>query len=120
MSKQKNNISNNIQSGSINDDTNFKDTDEVNEVIDEQNPILDFEIFEKINKFKNCVCKFEITSNRLKKNGAGFFCYIPSKEIRILITNNHIINEDYLKDEKEIICIFEDKDKQRKDNKSLK
>ena len=28
-----------------------------------------------------------------------------------MITNNHIINEDYLKDEKEIICIFEDKEK---------
>ena len=81
MSKQKNNISNNIQSGSINDDTNFKDTDEVNEVIDEQNPILDFEIFEKINKFKNCVCKFEITSNRLKKMGLVSFVIFHQKKL---------------------------------------
>ena len=120
MSKQKNNISNNIQSSSMNDDTNYEDMNEENEVSDGQNPILDFEIFEKINKLKNCVCKFETTNNGIKKSGTGFFCYIPSKEIRILITNNHIINEDYLKDEKELICIFEDKDKQRKDNKSLK
>ena len=28
-----------------------------------------------------------------------------------MITNNHIINENYLKDEKEIICIFEEKNK---------
>ena len=111
MSTQKDNISNKIQSDNINDDTNFEDTDEDNDVMDEQNPILDFEIFEKINKFKNCVCKFEISKNGIKKSGIGFFCYIPSKEIRVLITNNHIINENYLKDEKEIICIFEEKNK---------
>ena len=111
MSRQKNNISNKIQSDNINDDTSFEDTDEDNDVINEQNPILDFEIFEKMNKFKNCVCKLEISNDGKKKSGTGFFCYIPSKEIRILITNSHIINEKYLKDEKEIICIFKEKDK---------
>ena len=111
MSTQKDNIPKKIQSDNMNDDTSFEDTDEDTDVMDEQNPILDFEIFEKINKFKNCVCKFEISKNGIKKSGTGFFCYIPSKEIRVLITNNHLINENYLKDEKEIICIFEEKDK---------
>ena len=47
MSKQKNSISKKIQSDNINDDTSFEDTDEDNDVINEQNTILDFEIFEK-------------------------------------------------------------------------
>ena len=100
MSTQKNNISKKIQSDNINDNTKFEDIEKDNDVIDEQNPILDFEIFEKINKFKNCVCKLEISKNGIKKSGTGFFCYIPSKAIRVLITNNHIINENYLKDKK--------------------
>ena len=102
MSTKKDNISNKIQSDNINDDTSFEDTNEDTDVINEQNPILDFEIFEKIKKFKNCVCKFEISKNGIKKSKSvtGFFCYIPSKAIRVLIINNHIINENYLKDKK--------------------
>ena len=102
MSKQKNSISKKIQSDNINDDTNFEDTDKDNDVVDEQNSILDLEIFEKINKFKNCFCKLEILNND-KKIWNSFFCYIPSKEIRIMITNNHITDENYLKDKKEIV-----------------
>ena len=102
MSKQKNSISKKIQSDNINDDTNFENTEKDNDVMDEQNSILDLEILEKINKFKNCFCKLEIFNND-KKIWNSFFCYIPSKEIRIMITNNHIIRENYLKYKKEII-----------------
>ena len=42
MSAQKNNISNKIQSDNINDDTKFEDIEKDNDVIEEQNPILDF------------------------------------------------------------------------------
>ena len=79
MSKQKKSISNKIQSDNINDDINFEDTDRNNNVMDEQNPILDLEIFEKINKFKNCFGKFEILNND-KKIWNSY-----SKEIRIMI-----------------------------------
>jgi len=47
---------------------------------------------------KNCICK--IYKNNGEK-GTGFFCKIPypnqSKLLKVLITNNHIINEDDLK-----------------------
>ena len=89
MSKQKNSTSKKIQSDNINDDTNFEDTDKDNDVIYEQKPILDLEILEKINKFKNCFCKFEILDN-YKKIWNNFFCFIPSKEISIMIKNNHL------------------------------
>ena len=52
MSTQKDNISNKIQSDNINDDTNFEDTDNDNDVVDEQNPILDLKIFKKLISLK--------------------------------------------------------------------
>ena len=52
MSKQKNSISKKIQSDNINDDTNFEDTGKDNDVVDEQNPILDLEIFKKLISLK--------------------------------------------------------------------
>ena len=50
-----------------------------------------------LNQMNNCVCR--IYSNG---NGTGFFTKIPFKYkfIPVLITNNHIINEDDIKNNK--------------------
>ena len=46
-------------------------------------------LFSEIEK---CICNI-ITKT---KTGTGFFCEVPEKNIKLLITNNHVINEEYL------------------------
>ena len=46
-----------------------------------------------------CVCKIITKINQ----ATGFFCNIPQKEIKVLITNNHVIDEDYLNKENRIV-----------------
>ena len=58
-----------------------------------------------LNQLINCVCKIE----NKKGNGTGFFCSINEK-LKILITNNHIINEEIIKTN-ESICVFLNDDK---------
>ena len=45
-----------------------------------------------LNQLQNCICKIENPNG----NGTGFFCSINEK-LKVLITNNHIINEDIIK-----------------------
>ena len=47
-----------------------------------------------LDQMKKCICKININS---EKGGTGFFCYIPSHDKKVIITNNHIIDEDTLK-----------------------
>ena len=51
---------------------------------------------------ENEICKIKI----LNDYGSGFFCKIPYPDdehlLKILITNNHVLNEEYLKRENEI------------------
>ena len=77
-------------------------------IIDNQNIILDFEFCDKINEFQKCVCKIESSKyNTEKISGTGLFCYIPSINLKVLITNYHIINKKYLDQEKELKLYFE-------------
>ena len=48
-----------------------------------------------LHQMKNCICK--IINNDGNK-GTGFFCRVPYKDklLPVLITNNHVINENYL------------------------
>jgi len=71
------------------------------------------------------VNKTEIILDQMKYNvakiytkngekGTGFFCWIPFPDdksfLRVFITNNHVINEDYLnKEEKIVISLYKDK-----------
>jgi len=60
---------------------------------------VSFENTEKILfQMKNCICK--IYKNK-GETGTGFFCEIPyqSKLLKVLITNNHVLNEDDLKND---------------------
>ena len=61
---------------------------------------LDFVSFEVLSKIieqmkKKTVCKINI----LGVIGTGSFCYIPynNKKFPVMITNNHIINENNMK-----------------------
>ena len=58
---------------------------------------------------KNCICKIYKGEG---ESGTGFFCYIPyeNRELKVLITNYHVIDEKYIK-EKNIIKLGINNDK---------
>ena len=63
-------------------------------------PIITMECTEIVlNQMKECICKIK----NKKGNGTGFFCKIPDKNINLLITNNHIINEEIINENHNII-----------------
>ena len=67
---------------------------------------------EIINQMERCICKIKIG----EKQGTGFFCKIPfpnrDNMLKVLITINHVINEDtlYRRDRKIEIYIKEESD----------
>ena len=67
-----------------------------------------------LEQMRKCVCKIEY------KNGkaTGFFCYIPcqNQKIPVMITNNHIINEETIKGSNYIrVYLNDDKEKKNID-----
>ena len=69
----------------------------------EQGVIVNFTVYKKMNNYENCVCKLIISEyNSLIECGTGFFCYIPSKDMRVLITNYHNIDDEFLNNEKKL------------------
>ena len=81
----------------------------------EDNEIVDFHLLKKImNSGKEkCVCKI---TQEINKNGnlylitgTGFFSIIPSKNIKIFLTNNHVLNQEFLDNEKYLIIFIEEK-----------
>lgn len=71
-------------------------------------PIVSVKTHEKIlEQMKKCICKI------YKGNGTGFFCEIPyknNKKLKVLITNFHVIDEEYIKDNKVIKYSLGDSD----------
>ena len=69
-----------------------------------------------IEQMKNCVCKIN-TENGQK--GTGFFCKIPFPDFEhllpILITNNHVIDEPILENEKNKVILLLNNDKEIKE-----
>ena len=60
-------------------------------------------------QMKNCICKIKINQT----NGTGFFCQISyeNETMNVLMTNNHIINENYYNENNELhLFINDDKD----------
>ena len=78
------------------------------DVINEDNEIIDYEMYEKVvnNETKKCICKIYIkiqTKQGIEaKTGSGFFCNIASKNLKVLITNNHVLDEEYIYKEENI------------------
>ena len=60
-----------------------------------------------INQMKKNICRIKIEKNL---QGTGFFCKIPFPDknnmLKVLITNNHIINEETLYKDNQEISIF--------------
>ena len=50
-----------------------------------------------LDQMINCVCKIEVSNN---ESATGFFC--KANSMNFLMTCNHVINEEYLKENKEI------------------
>ena len=69
-------------------------------------------IIEGTNKIlyqlKNCICKIENKNG----NGTGFFCHISykNKKLKVLITNNHVIDEDIIKENEKINISINDEE----------
>ena len=80
------------------------------DLLKEQSIFIDINFCKKIAKFENCVCKLKINNENNISYASGFFCYIPSTKIRALITNNHIINQEFLKNQKKITIYIQDND----------
>ena len=66
---------------------------------------------EIINQMEKNICKIKIGENQ----GTGFFCKIPFPDknnmLKVLITNNHIINKDILYKDDEKISIYIEEEK---------
>ena len=70
-----------------------------------EHPLIPKDIHKKINKqIEEHLCKINLFKEQ--SNGSGFFCKIPYPDefhlLPALITNNHIINEQYLSSENDI------------------
>ena len=65
-----------------------------------------------LSQMKNSICKICKTDGF---KGSGFFCKIPltknDKYIHVFITNNHLINQEYLDDKKDIVIKTIDNEK---------
>ena len=78
------------------------------DIILEDAEIVDFEELKKIvnsgiEKYVSKITQMiEKNGKLIPKYGTGFFCDIPEKNLKVFITNNHVINEDFLKKEKKI------------------
>ena len=57
-----------------------------------------------LDQMKNCVCKIKIGN----VSATGFFCKVPIINMNFLMTNYHVINEDYTKKSKEIQILLND------------
>ena len=57
-----------------------------------------------LHQMKNCVCKIKIG----KINATGFFCKVPFIKRIFLMTNFHVISEEYTKKNKEIKILLND------------
>ena len=66
-----------------------------------------------LDQLKNCICKIKIK----EKYGTGFFCIIPFKKesIKVLMTNYNVLNEEDLKENKNLNLFLNDE----KDNLTI-
>jgi len=95
-------------------DTRFNYNFEDYIINNEQNTIYRFCFFDNFKSYQKCVCKIQTRINNSYNFGTGFFCYFPIREIRVLITNNHNIDQNFLDNEKELIIYLEENGKQQK------
>ena len=87
-------------------------------IINEDNEIINYNSLKKIinSKLEKCICKIKQEINNNGKNclitGTGFFCNIPLKNIKIFVTNNHVLNKEFIYKEKKLILFVEEEKKE--------
>ena len=84
------------------------------DIINEDNKIYNFGQMKKIINSGIEDCVFKIIRENEKSEyitGTGFFCNISSKNIKALITNNHILDQYFLENEKKLKYIIETENK---------
>ena len=69
-----------------------------------------------LNQMKKCVCKIKIGN----VNATGFFCKIPIINMIFLMTNFHVITEEYTKKNKEIQILLNDEKEAKKIDLTIK
>ena len=82
------------------------------EIILEDGEIVNFKKLKKIinSGIEKCICK--IIKEDEMKCGTGFLCNISQKKLKVFITNNHVINEKFLNEEKKLKFEVEEKEKE--------
>ena len=92
----------------------MEDEEEIKESILADYPnVIPFDCTKEIpNQMEKCICKIKIG----EEQGTGFFCEIPfpdkENKLKVLITNNHVINEDLLYKDDSKISIYIKEEKQ--------
>ena len=61
-----------------------------------------------LSEIEKCICKII----RKTKTGSGFFCDIQEKNIKVLITYNHVIDELYLEQGNKISYMISENEKE--------
>ena len=59
-----------------------------------------------LDQVMNCICKLKINNTY----GTGFFCIIPlnNKELKVLMTNYHVLDEIYYNNNEELYLFLND------------
>jgi V8-like Glu-specific endopeptidase len=84
------------------------------DIINEDNKIYNFGQMKKIMNSGIEDCVFKIIREKEKSvyiTGTGFFCNIRSKNIKVLITNNHVLDQIFLEKEKKLKYIIDTENK---------
>ena len=89
------------------------------DIILEDGQIVNFKKLKNIanSGLEKCICKLIIVENGNIKCGTGFLCNIKQKNLKAFITNNHVINKEYLNKNK--ILKFEVEEKEKEINLEL-
>ena len=89
-------------------------------MIEHQPITVSLEVTRKILfQMENCICKINKKNGKI---GTGFFCKIPfnNNKIKVLITNNNILNENEIKNNEIIVISLLDKEKKKEKIKKIK
>ena len=84
------------------------------DIINEDNKIYNFGQMKKIMNSGIEDCVFKIIREKEKSvyiTGTGFFCNIRAKNIKVLITNNHVLDQIFLDKEKKLKYIIDTENK---------
>ena len=101
-----------FQNNTVGSESENNNCDKVT-IINKHSFTIPINIIMNIVEYAKCVCKIKFLKNNFPFSATGFFCYIPSKNIRVFITNNHVIDQNFLDNEKELRIYYEVKKEEK-------